>query len=99
MSEAFDSIKHGLLETLDHVQGKPTGVVVHHVEPVDVEAIRKKVGMSRGEFAGSMGVTPRTVRAWERGQRVPQGPALRLLRVMDRQPDVVLGALAGWTPA
>jgi hypothetical protein len=34
-------------------------------------------------------------RHWERGDRVPQGPALVLLNVVDKEPKAVLKALAG----
>jgi putative transcriptional regulator len=29
-----------------------------------------------------------TLRQWEQGQRVPQGPAQALLKIIDRHPDL-----------
>jgi putative transcriptional regulator len=44
MSTAFESIKQGLTEAIEFAQGKPTKAVVHTFSPVDVKAIRKKIG-------------------------------------------------------
>ncbi len=93
MSAAFDSIKQGMTEAIEHAAGKPIKAVEHKPPDIDVESIRNKVGMSRAEFASSVGVTVGTVRDWERGQRTPRGPALILLNVIAREPGV-LGALA-----
>ena len=37
--------------------------------------------MSQAVFAGFIGVSPATVRAWEQGANTPKGPALRLLHL------------------
>jgi DNA-binding transcriptional regulator YiaG len=37
-----------------------------------------------------LNVSPATVRAWEQGVRVPDGPSLRLLEIAERQPAVLL---------
>jgi putative transcriptional regulator len=40
-----------------------------------------------------IGVSVGTLRNWEQGRRVPEGPARALLRVASRNPDVVMKAL------
>ncbi len=92
MSEAFESIKRGLNEALRHAAGEPVAAVVHRREPIDVRAIRDKVGLSEREFAASVGVKPRTIRDWERRIRTPRGPARVLLNIIAENPDVVLNA-------
>ncbi len=94
MSEAFESIKQGLSEAIDHAADRPIGAVEHPPQAVDVESIRKSVRMGRAEFASSVGVTVGTVRHWERGERVPRGPALVLLNLIAREPTAFLGALS-----
>jgi putative transcriptional regulator len=94
MGNAFESIKAGLEEAVEHASGLPSKAVVHHFEPVDVKAIRAKVGMSQTEFAASFGISLGTLRHWERGDRQPHGPARVLLMVLSKQPKAVLKALA-----
>lgn len=93
MSEAFESIKAGLQEAIAHAEGKPIQAKVHEIGPMDVKAIRSKVGMSQSEFATSFGISLGTLRHWERGDRQPHGPARVLLNVLAKEPEVVLHAL------
>ncbi|HIG41537.1 MAG: NadS family protein [bacterium] len=93
MRNAFRSIKQGLEEAVEFSKGKPGKAVVHEFSPVDVKNIRAKVGMSQSEFASAFGISVSTLRHWERGDRVPQGPALVLLNVVAKEPKAVLKAL------
>lgn len=61
----------------------------------DVAAIREKLGKSQSEFARMIGVSVATLQNWEQGRRVPQGPALALLRVAAASPRAVERALSG----
>lgn len=94
MSETFSSIKQGLIEAIDLAQGKPTKAIVHEFAPVDVKAVRAKVGMTQVEFAAAFGISLGTLRHWERGDRTPRGPALVLLNVVAKEPEVVLRVLS-----
>ncbi len=95
MSDMFKSIKQGLGEAVDYSKGKCPQAVVHEFSSVDVKNIRSKMGMSQTEFASAFGISVSTLRHWERGDRVPHGPALVLLNVVEREPNAVLKALAG----
>ncbi|WP_280192332.1 helix-turn-helix domain-containing protein [Delftia sp. PS-11] len=94
MSAAFESIKQGLQEAIAHAKGQSPEVVVHHPRAVDVKAVRAKVGMTQEQFAARFGFSTATLRHWERGDRVPRGPALVLLNVIERNPQAVIAALA-----
>ena len=61
--------------------------------PLDVKAIRKKTGLSQQRFAIIMGVSVRTLQNWEQGHRTPQGPAVSLLRIMDKDPEAAMKAI------
>jgi len=37
-----------------------------------------------------LGISVRTLSNWEQGRRVPEGPAMVLLRVADKHPEAVL---------
>lgn len=94
MSRAFESIKRGLDEALEFSKGKKGKAVVHKFSPVDVKNVRANVGMSQSEFASAFGISVSTLRHWERGDRTPQGPALVLLNVVEKEPKAVLKALS-----
>ncbi len=94
MSEAFKRIKAGLQQAVDHAQGKEAGVRIHRPRPIDVKALRAKVGMTQEEFAARFGFSTATLRHWERGDRQPHGPALVLLNVIDHNPRAVIQALS-----
>jgi len=67
---------------------------VHLPGDVDVQAIRKRLGMSQAEFSARFGIPPGTLRDWEQGRRVPEGPARVLLKVIEIDPKAVERALA-----
>jgi putative transcriptional regulator len=62
---------------------------------MDVQAVRRRLGVTQTAFAQMIGVSVATLRNWEQGRRVPEGPARALLRVTAAAPDVVARALAG----
>lgn len=95
MSDLYNSIKQGLDEAVAFSKGEVPKAVIHKFSPKDVKNIRAKVGMSQSEFASAFGISVSTLRHWERGDRVPHGPALVLLNVVEREPQAVLKALAG----
>ena len=59
----------------------------------DVRAIRYKLGQSQSEFATMIGISVPTLQSWEDGKRLPDGPALALLRVTMKNPKIVAKAL------
>lgn len=95
MSEFYKSIKQGIDEAITYSEGKCPQAVIHEFSPVDVKNIRSNMGMSQTEFASAFGISVSTLRHWERGDRVPHGPALVLLNVVEKEPQAVLNALAG----
>jgi len=94
MSEFFNSIKQGLDEAVEFSKNKTSKAIVHKFSPIDVKNIRAQMDMSQTEFASAFGISVSTLRHWERGDRVPHGPALVLLNVVKKEPQVVLNALS-----
>jgi putative transcriptional regulator len=66
---------------------------VTEVAPVDVKAIRGRLGKSQSEFAAMIGVSLATLQNWEQGRRHPEGPARALLKVAAENPKAVAEAL------
>jgi putative transcriptional regulator len=94
MDKAFSSIMQGLTEAIEHAEGKENRAKVHRPQEIDVSSIRFKLGLTQVEFASKFCISLGTLRHWERGDRKPNGPALALLHVVDKEPEAVLRALA-----
>jgi putative transcriptional regulator len=62
--------------------------------PADIRSVREKLDQTQEEFASMIGVSTGTLRNWEQGRRVPDGPARALLRVAARNPKAVAAALS-----
>jgi putative transcriptional regulator len=59
----------------------------------DVNVVREKLHVTQLELAYMIGVSENTIQNWEQGCRKPEGPAIALLRVIERNPHAVLEAL------
>ena len=75
-------------------EAKPSSYRIHLPGNVDVQSIRKRLGMSQAEFSTRFGIPPGTLRDWEQGRRIPEGPARVLLKVIETDPKAVERALA-----
>lgn len=93
MSNAFEEISAGLEDAIKHAKGRNNKVVVHKPERIDVQAIRKKTGMSQQRFCATFGISLGTLRHWEQGLRSPRGTARVLLKVVDNNPKAVISVI------
>lgn len=64
------------------------------LDAADVRGIRDQLGVTQEDFALMIGVSVATLRNWEQGRRVPEGPAQALLRVAAANPQAVVAALS-----
>jgi putative transcriptional regulator len=48
----------------------------------DIVMLRQKAGVSQGVFARYLNVKPKAVSEWERGEKKPSGPSLKLLSLV-----------------
>lgn len=87
----FEAERDVWQEVLDSVKEiKAGGGKRKDVEPrAHVVSVRLKSGLSQAEFAAVLGVSKRTVEQWEQGRREPSGPALALLRIAERHPEML----------
>ena len=90
MSTLYEDLYQGLTEAIDYeVNNKPAKTTTYIIEPVkhythtDVKRIRNHAGMTQRVFSYYMGVSQKTVEAWESGRTHPTGPACRLLCILD----------------
>jgi putative transcriptional regulator len=94
MASGYESIAQGLQEAIDLNKGQKVAAKTHRPAEVDVAGIRRNLGLTQMEFASKFCVSVSTLRHWERGDRIPHGPALALLHVVAKEPQAVLRALA-----
>lgn len=62
-------------------------------QPVDVAALRRRLGLSQDEFAERFGLAVSAVRDWKQKRRSPDRAAVTLSRVIERNPKAVEDAL------
>ena len=97
MSALFEDLKEGLQEAIDYERGKGTAKrTTYVIEPVkkysnvDIKRIRNRAGMTQAVFADYLGVSPKTIEAWELGRTHPTGPANRLLDILAQNKQDIL---------
>ena len=77
---------------LESVRQAKAGQGVVREQPIVNEAIeaRQNVGLSQREFAEILGVSVRTLQAWEQGKRYQSKAASVLLKIAKVEPQVLL---------
>ncbi len=95
MSKAASSIRRGLEQAVEFAKGKAPKKAyrVHVPVRIDVRKIRVKLGLTQQAFAAKFGFSINTLRHWEQGKRVPEGPTRAYLLVIARAPKAVQKAL------
>ena len=91
MSTFGEDLIHSLHEALAHAEGEGPAVV--HT-PVTPREVRKQLKLTQAQMAPLLGMSLSGYRKWEQGTRRVSGPAATLLRIIEKEPDVVRRALA-----
>ena len=60
---------------------------VPNYEPQQIKDVRAKLGLTQGLMGGIIGVSPKTIEAWEAGFRKPSGAAMRVIEELDSNPN------------
>jgi putative transcriptional regulator len=58
---------------------------VEKLSPRQIAALRKRAGVSQAVFASYLNVTTGLVSKWERGEKHPHGPSLKLLALVQKK--------------
>lgn len=95
MNSTYESIMQGLTEAIEYSKGTSKNARVHtiSVEPLptfdaeSIKSVRSDLGMTQVVFASVMGVSKKTVEAWEEGVNTPSGPSCRLLEMFRTNPN------------
>ena len=95
MSEVYNDIMASLNELMDEAQGKETGIIRHTrtvkevdtFSPQQIKQVRINAKMTQKMFAACIGVSAKSVEAWEGGRSRPDGAARRLIGLMRDHAD------------
>jgi len=92
----YSALKESLNEAIDYQHGaKGRCRVTVRELPVpeysasDVTRIRKQLSLSQRGLAAALGVSPRTVEAWETGRNTPSGSARHLIYLFEQDSSLV----------
>lgn len=90
--ERFKRLLDAAQEMVDHINGEADVEPerIHFAGEPDPREIRKRMGLSRKDFAHVLGVPERTLESWEQGRRDPSGAAFRLLQIAQDYPDILM---------
>ena len=95
----YESIIRGLTEAIDYEssngKARVTKCTVNQAPEFssqEIKDIRKSFGMTQITFAEVMGVSVKTVEAWEAGTNKPIGSARRFLSVLKAEPELLVKA-------
>ena len=91
--ELFEELTKSVKEAGKIQRGEVKASRVFTYNAIDIRRLRESVKVSQSKFALMIGVSVDTVQNWEQGRRKPRGPAMALLRVFEKSPKVVVGAL------
>lgn len=90
----FDEIKTGLNEAIEYEKNNlKTSTRTLSITPIEeftaseIKEIRKNAGMTQVLFAKYLGVSLKTIEAWEAGRNQPNGTACRMLSITKKDPQ------------
>lgn len=87
--KAFQELLQNAREAAAWLKGEDTPGRVTFVGEPDPREIRARVGMTQEEFAAALCISVKTLRNWEQGRRDPSGPAMRLLQIAEKHPEIL----------
>ena len=88
----FSGIMSGLEEAPAYEKGIAKAAAFarkRSLPAVDPRTIRKTMNMTQKDFAGVLGVSTRTVEAWESGRSSPTPTAKNLMFLIQQNPELV----------
>ena len=91
--ELFAELVASVKEGGKILRGEKEAARAFPFDRLDIKRIREKYDLTQEQFAAMLGISVRTLRNWEQGRRVPEGPAMVLLRVADQNPQAILDSI------
>lgn len=91
--ELFAELVASVKEGWQILRGEKEASRTFPYDRLDIKRIREGYNLTQAKFAAMLGISVSILRNWEQGRRVPEGPAMVLLRVADKHPEAVLDAV------
>jgi putative transcriptional regulator len=88
--ELFNELLASLKEGGAILRGEALPSRSFQMDRLDIKNIREGYHLTQSQFAAMLGISVSTLRNWEQGRRVPEGPARVLLEVAAKHPEAVL---------
>jgi putative transcriptional regulator len=91
-NQIYHDLKQSLQEAIDYKKGKIKAKVhrrrvnvapLPHYSPSDIKRIREELNLSQRTFADVLGVSVKSIEAWEAGRTEPNGSAQRILSIIE----------------
>ena len=92
MKKAFDKIAAGLNDAIAFAGGDETRARV--VKPVDLKALRLRIGKTQDQFSEDFKLPLGTLRDWEQHRREPDTGSKLYLSMIEADPEAVKKILA-----
>ena len=94
--QLFNELKTSLEQAIEYVDGDSTKarkktVAIKELASFsaqEIKDLRLQMNLTQKSFAALMGVSTKTIEAWERGTNHPSGAARRLLEILKNEPHV-----------
>ncbi|WP_112289196.1 NadS family protein [Rahnella sp. AN3-3W3] len=87
--EFFEELRQSAEEMVAIRKGEMSPAHITRISMPEVKQIRTKAGVKQDEFARLLGVSPSLVQAWEQQKRLPNGAALKLLKMLELNPQII----------
>lgn len=91
----YDRILIGLNEAVKiskgEMKGRKQSISISPVKEfshTEIKCLRSNLNITQITFAQIIGVSTKTVEAWEKGTNVPNGPACRLMGMLEEDPQL-----------
>jgi len=94
----YSELKEGLNQIIQYESGKKVpGIRKHKIRIAElpkyigkeIKEIRENLAMTQSVFSKVIGVSQKTVEAWEVGRNIPQGPAQRVLMILAKDSSIL----------
>lgn len=92
----FDQLTESLQQAITYKKGNHSAarttvrvLQLPQYKAEDIVTIRRKLDLTQKDLAAVIGVSPRTVEAWEAGANAPSGAASRLLYLLGKDKSVL----------
>jgi len=89
LSELREITEIGFRHLRRHTRTRTPIIPIVTYSPQEIKALREKLKFSQSFFGEFMGVSLKTIQAWKAGTNKPNGTALRMFQVLDKDPHAL----------